>query len=196
MVEKGEKEDDMSRHPLCWTSCREDEETVTLPTVPVLPRSGASPVSLSPAHACQLQGHTIWIIDDSPTIRAVTAMHLRPVGIAVQPFGDGCEALLYLRHHPDEVPPLILLDLELPRLDGYAVARSLRSLACCARTAIVMLSARNAPGDQIRGRLAGVDEYLVKPVTSAALVTMALTYLGRAAASSSAEREGAVCHES
>jgi two-component system, chemotaxis family, chemotaxis protein CheY len=161
------------------TARSEDEETATLPAVPGIRRHGASPVSCTPpVISSQPVGKAVWIIDDSPTIRAVVTLHLSGMGIAVQPFDNGLDAFFHLRNHPDEAPPLILLDIELPRVDGYKVLQALRALPSCAETAIVMMSARDSVGDRLKSRLAGANTYLIKPVRPDTLLKVTLTYLG------------------
>lgn len=177
--QRGREKDGMSQQRSFWTTRQEDEETVTLPAIPGVRQRSKSPMSLSqPEIVTQLQGKAIWIIDDSPTIRAVTRFHLNRLGITVHPFGDGLEALIRLRQFPDEAPPLILVDLELPRMDGYTVVKSLRALLGSAQVKIVMISGRDAALDRLKGRLAGADDYLIKPITYDTLLTVALTYLG------------------
>lgn len=152
-----------------------------LPVTPDIHLRDAPPVSATqPALVAQQIGKTIWIIDDSPTVRAVAALHLRAINVTVRPFGDGLEALMHLCQFPHDAPPLILLDLELPHMDGYKVARYLRTLPCCAQTVIVMISARNAVGDRLKSRLAGANDYLIKPFTYDTLLAVVLTYLGAA----------------
>ncbi len=133
---------------------------------------GSQPAIISQPH--------VWIIDDSPTIRAVMSMYLRCHRITVRAFGDGVEAFRHLRQYPGpgDIPSLVLLDIELPRIDGYQVAQTLRALSCCAQTAIVMMSGRDAHLDQIKGRLVGANDYLIKPVTYERLMAVVFAYLG------------------
>jgi CheY-like chemotaxis protein len=68
-----------------------------------------------------------------------------------------------------ERPDLILLDIDLPRIDGYEVARRLRALPDFERTRIVALSGFAQESDRIRSRAAGMDEHLAKPLSGAKL---------------------------
>jgi twitching motility two-component system response regulator PilG len=179
-----------------WTAQLEDEETLTLPAMPDIRPNGAIPRSVSQTAVLQFQGKTVWIIDDSPTIRAVTRFHLSRLGLTVCPFGDGLEALMHLRQFPDEVPHLILVDQELPRMDGHMVIQSLRSLPGSAQTKIVMISGRDATIDRLKGRLAGADDYLAKPVTYDRLLALTLAYLGEAVPQTSARLEEATSYVS
>ena len=67
---------------------------------------------------------------------------------------------LALRERPD----LVLLDIQLPGMDGYEVLRRLREAAATRRTPVVALTANAMPEDLARGRAAGFDDYLTKPV--------------------------------
>jgi DNA-binding response OmpR family regulator len=74
--------------------------------------------------------------------------------------GDGQEALEMARR---ERPDLILLDINMPRLDGFEVCQALKGDPETASIKVVMLSARGSDADRARGRECGVDEYFVKP---------------------------------
>lgn len=83
--------------------------------------------------------------------------------------GDGDAALgLALAVRPE----LALLDIQMPRLDGVEVCRRLRRAPECAHTRIVMLTAAGQAADRARGFAAGADEYLTKPFSPLALLTL------------------------
>jgi len=119
----------------------------------------------------------LWIIDDSPTVRAVVALYLRVFPLTIQGFAKGKDALQVLRARPEHTPDLVLVDLELPGLDGYQITQAFRSLACCAQTTIIMISGHDRVTDRLKGRLAGVDEYVVKPLTAEKVSALVTTYL-------------------
>jgi two-component system response regulator MprA len=100
---------------------------------------------------------TILVVDDDPHIRSVVGRGLRFEGYAIQVAADGTEALKHARQHP---PDLIVLDVMLPGLDGLEVCRQLRRGTTAP---ILMLTARDAVPDRIRGLDSGADDYLVKP---------------------------------
>lgn len=75
--------------------------------------------------------------------------------------GDGVEALDAVRR---EAPDLILMDLSLPRLDGWETTRRLKADAATASIPIVVLSAHAMRGDQQRARDAGCDDFIAKPI--------------------------------
>jgi len=74
---------------------------------------------------------------------------------------DGREAITQAKAHQ---PDLILLDMSLPEMDGWTVARTLRQMPEFASTLIVALTAHAMPGDRERTLDAGCDEYLTKPI--------------------------------
>ena len=76
------------------------------------------------------------------------------------------------------VPDLILLDIELPRMDGYEVARRLKSKPRFHSTVIVMLSRRDGVIDRLKGRLAGARDYITKPFKTQEIIAVAQAYLG------------------
>lgn len=77
---------------------------------------------------------------------------------------DGVEALAFLEDCRRQVPNLVLLDLNLPRLDGIGVLRHLRAMPTLAQVPVVMLSTSDHPDDLRRAYAAGVNSYIVKPV--------------------------------
>src|SRR5579884_3359272 len=107
----------------------------------------------------------IMLADDSPTIRKIVEVVLSREGYEVVTVPDGVEALRYLLTPQARLPDLILLDIEMPRLNGYQVALSLRKRPPLAHIPLVMLSRRSGVVDRLKGRLAGAHVYLTKPFT-------------------------------
>ena len=75
-------------------------------------------------------------------------------------------------------PDLILMDLSLPRMDGWEATRRLKSDAGLAAIPVIVLSARAMAGDEARARAAGCDDFLTKPVDEAALFQKLERHLG------------------
>lgn len=100
----------------------------------------------------------ILLVEDEPRVANFIARGLREKSYAVDVAGDG-EVALYQCHinHYD----LIILDVMLPRKDGFAVCRELREDG--RQTPILMLTARDAVDDRVRGLDSGADDYLIKP---------------------------------
>jgi CheY-like chemotaxis protein len=108
----------------------------------------------------------ILIVDDSDNIRNVLQMNFEWLGYEVTCAGDGEEAL---RRIPEERPDLIVLDVMMPRLNGYQVCRTLKSNPELRDIPVVFLSAKNQQGDRFWGKDCGADAYLTKPFSAAKL---------------------------
>ena len=100
----------------------------------------------------------ILVVDDEPSVRDALDRALRMDGYRVQLAADGREALDALAHTP---PDAIVLDVLMPEPDGLEVCRRLS--AAGDRTPVLMLTARDAVPDRVKGLDAGADDYLVKP---------------------------------
>jgi two-component system response regulator MprA len=100
----------------------------------------------------------ILVVDDEPSVRDALDRALRLDGYKVRLARDGREALNLLA---DEPPDAVVLDVLMPAPDGLEVTRRLR--AAGDRTPVLLLTARDAVPDRVRGLDAGADDYLVKP---------------------------------
>jgi twitching motility two-component system response regulator PilG len=109
----------------------------------------------------------VLVVDDSPTVRKIVQMTLQREHIKVVTVGDGLSALTSVA---DEMPALILLDIQLPRMDGYQICQIIRKHLQFRQIPIIMLSGKDGLFDKMRGRLAGSTEYLTKPFDSVELV--------------------------
>lgn len=99
----------------------------------------------------------VLVVEDEPGIREPLAAALRAGGYAVRELADGTDFEFVVEGFR---PDLAVLDLMLPGRDGYALTRVLRSRG---DTAVLMLTARDAVPDRVRGLRAGADDYVVKP---------------------------------
>jgi len=108
-------------------------------------------------------GKLVMIIDDSLTVRKIMETSLRREGFASVSYPDGIEALRALNERRHPIPDLVILDIGLPKMDGYEVARHLKTKQQFGNTTIVMLSKRDGVIDRLKGRLAGAKDYLTKP---------------------------------
>ena len=111
---------------------------------------------------------TILLVDDEPDLLDSLSVRLRASGYNVLLATDGLEALKKAR---SENPDLILLDLMLPKMDGYKVARLLKFDGRYSHIPILILSARCQDMDKELGKSAGADDYMVKPFDSADLIS-------------------------
>jgi len=109
----------------------------------------------------------VLVVDDSPTVRKVVQLTLQREKIRVITANDGLSALAAVA---DEEPDLILLDIMLPRMDGYNICQIIRKNMRFRHVPIIMLSGKDGLFDKVRGRLAGSSEYLTKPFDSAELI--------------------------
>jgi chemosensory pili system protein ChpA (sensor histidine kinase/response regulator) len=100
------------------------------------------------------------VVDDSLTVRKITSRLLAREGFDVLTARDGVDALELLQ---TETPDVILLDIEMPRMDGFEFTRKIKSDAKCARIPIVMITSRTAEKHRNHARELGVDLYLGKP---------------------------------
>jgi chemosensory pili system protein ChpA (sensor histidine kinase/response regulator) len=107
------------------------------------------------------------VVDDSITVRRVTQRLLERNGMRVMTAKDGVEALALLQEH---VPDVILLDIEMPRMDGYEVAANVRNDARLADVPIIMITSRVGDKHRARAIEIGVDDYLGKPYQESQLL--------------------------
>jgi len=109
----------------------------------------------------------ILIVDDTPANVHILQTRLGAQGYDIITATDGEEALVAVR---DTLPDVILLDVMMPKLDGFEVCRRLRADASLPFIPIILVTAKADPKDVVAGLEAGGDEYLTKPVDQAALV--------------------------
>ncbi|MCW8378670.1 response regulator transcription factor [Streptomyces justiciae] len=102
--------------------------------------------------------HRLLVVEDDPSIRMLLESALRLSGYEVESSGTGQEALRDIEGYR---PDLVLLDVMLPDLDGFAVTRMLRGAGV--RTPVLFLTARGEVADRIAGLSAGGDDYVTKP---------------------------------
>jgi two-component system, OmpR family, response regulator len=121
-----------------------------------------------------VNGSRILVVDDEPRITELVAMALRYEDFEVQTADSGRDAL---RAVEDFRPALIVLDVMLPDLDGFAVTERLK--ASRVNTPILFLTARDAVEDKIRGLTLGGDDYMTKPFSLEELVARIRALLRR-----------------
>jgi twitching motility two-component system response regulator PilG len=127
-------------------------------------------------------GKLVMIADDSQTVRKVVEVELRRAGYEVVAVPDGVEALRSLLTPGARLPDLILLDIEMPHLNGYQVARRCRERERprLAHIPVVMLSRRAGVVDRLKARLAGARVYVSKPFTERELLAVVADLIGPA----------------
>jgi chemosensory pili system protein ChpA (sensor histidine kinase/response regulator) len=116
------------------------------------------------------------VVDDSITMRRVTQRLLERHGMRVVTARDGVEAVSMLREH---MPDIILLDVEMPRMDGYEFAAHVRSNSMTAKVPIIMITSRVSDKHKARAIELGVNDYLGKPYQEANLLAAVNELLDR-----------------
>jgi CheY-like chemotaxis protein len=121
---------------------------------------------------------TVMIVDDSPTIRKILGLTLERAGYKVIAEPDGESAIERLLQ---VVPDLILLDIAMPKIDGYEVCKRIKQDPRTKTVPVVMLSGKGALFDKVKGHMAGASEYLTKPFETPAVLAVVATYCEKTA---------------
>jgi DNA-binding response OmpR family regulator len=118
----------------------------------------------------------VLVADDDPDILTLVGFRLERAGYDVLPAHDGEEALaLALERQPD----LAILDVMMPKLDGYEVTQRLRDNSATSGMPVILLTARVQEADITRGFEAGADDYIKKPFSPQELRARVQAILGR-----------------
>lgn len=120
------------------------------------------------------------VVDDSITVRRVTQRLLERNGMRVLTARDGQDALTVME---ENVPDVVLLDIEMPRMDGYQVAENMRADARLKHVPIIMITSRVGEKHRARAMEIGVDEYLGKPYQESQLLEAIVPLVDRTRAS-------------
>jgi DNA-binding response OmpR family regulator len=115
----------------------------------------------------------VLVVEDDPTVRDVVARYLERAGIDVDAVSDGETAL---KAAAARWPDLVVLDLMLPRVDGFEVCRRLRAVA---PVPVIMLTARGDEDDRVTGLELGADDYVAKPFSPRELTARVKAVLRR-----------------
>jgi CheY-like chemotaxis protein len=118
----------------------------------------------------------VLIVDDNPTNLKLVAYLVRSHGYDVHTAHDAASALDAIRAVQ---PRVILMDLQLPGIDGLELTRRLKADPATARIAIVAVTAYAMKGDQERAMAAGCDDYVAKPIDTRALPALIAKYARR-----------------
>jgi two-component system alkaline phosphatase synthesis response regulator PhoP len=125
--------------------------------------------------AAPAQTQTILVVEDEASIASFVSLYLKNAGYAVRAVATGSAALT---HMATDSPALIILDLNLPDLDGIEICRRVRKTS---DVPILMLTARDEDVDKIIGLEVGADDYLTKPFNPRELVARVKSVLRRSA---------------
>lgn len=120
----------------------------------------------------------VLVVDDSITVRRVTQRLLQREGYRVSLAADGLQALERLQQ---ERPAVVLSDIEMPRMDGFDLARNIRADAALAELPIIMITSRIAEKHRDYARTLGVNHYLGKPYSEEELLRLVRAYTSESA---------------
>ena len=115
-------------------------------------------------------------VDDSPTVRRLISVSLERKGYRVVTAEDGMQALVRLAEH---TPNLVLLDITMPKMDGYEVCKVMKRNQTLKHVPVLMLSGKDGIFDKIKGRIAGATDYIAKPFDIAMLLHALDRHLGQ-----------------
>lgn len=120
------------------------------------------------------EGLRVLIIDDSNTVRLTTESILKKEGCIVGSVENGFEALAHIAEFN---PDLILLDIMMPRLDGYQTCAVIKHNEQFQNKPIIFLSSMDGLFDKVKGRMAGAEAYITKPFSREILLDAISTQL-------------------
>jgi twitching motility two-component system response regulator PilG len=119
----------------------------------------------------------VLVVDDSPTVRKLIAMTLEKRGYKVASAFDGVAAIKEIASHN---PALILMDVNMPRLDGYQLCKLVKKHNSTRHIPVVLLTGKDGMFDRLRGRLVGCSGYITKPFVPDDLVSTVEQFLAAA----------------
>jgi len=148
---------------------------LTSPSVPVTAATvaPAEPVLVTPETKPASQ--VVMVVDDSLTVRKITSRLLEREGYQVLTAKDGVDALEQMK---ETLPGVMLVDIEMPRMDGFDLAKNVRGDTRTASIPIVMISSRTADKHRNQAAQLGVNAFLGKPYQEAELLQYVATFLG------------------
>lgn len=117
----------------------------------------------------------VMVVDDSKTIRTTTESYLRELGYEVQCCTDGFNGISHILSFE---PDILLIDMEMPRLNGLETVRLIRGNSKFKSTPIVMLSSKDGMFDMALATEAGANDYIVKPSDKGSIQAVIKKHLG------------------
>src|SRR5439155_6681869 len=153
------------------------------PSSPPRPRSSRRPTperrpgGWHPWRRGELMAEAVLVVDDDPDVARFVEVNLRSAGYDVTVAGNGEEAL---EKAVEIRPDLVLLDVMMPKLDGFEVAQRLRRDPRTSSSSIIMLTAKALSSDKVLGLSSGADDYIIKPFDPVELLARVKGTLRRA----------------
>lgn len=132
---------------------------------------------LGPKDVADRAGEKVLIVDDSPVIRKQIELQLKLLNVTADTAEDGESALEMINQREYM---MIFLDVVMPGMDGYKVCREIKRSPETRTVPVIMLTGRSSPFDRVKGKLAGCDSYLTKPVVREAFEKTVKPYLSQA----------------
>ena len=126
------------------------------------------------SNASAPRGKSILVVDDSITVRKLISGKLEKSGHQVLCAEDGEEAVKALERF---APDLVLLDIDMPKMDGYQVCKLIRSRASTKDVPVIMISGKDGFFDKVRGKMAGATDHISKPFGPETLMKALENYL-------------------
>jgi twitching motility two-component system response regulator PilG len=126
------------------------------------------------ANATSLDRKTVLVVDDSPTVRKLVAITLEKRGYKVVSAFDGVAAIKEIAAHN---PSLILMDVNMPRLDGYQLCKLVKKHETTCDIPVLMLTGKDGMFDRLRGRLVGCAGSIAKPFAPEELLSVVEQYI-------------------
>lgn len=153
-------------HGLSGATVLGDGSVVVIVDIPALIRvdvqRGRDALLEQKAHQVEQRNRLVMVVDDSVTVRKVTSRLLERQGIDVMLAKDGVDAVTQLQTC-EQLPDVILLDIEMPRMDGFEVASRVRHTGRLQDIPIIMITSRTGDKHRERAFSLGVNKYLGKP---------------------------------
>ena len=123
---------------------------------------------LSASHAKEKtkpSDYVIMIVDDSKTDRTIMRKSLEPLGVTTVEAADGQEALNILKQGDHQFDAM-LIDIEMPRMDGYTLATEIKKYNKYKNLPLIAVTSRTSKSDRMRGVESGMVEYITKPYSA------------------------------
>lgn len=122
---------------------------------------------------------SVLVVEDEPNIVLSLEFIMKQAGFEVRIAGDGEAALDAMK---EQRPDLILLDVMLPKFNGYEVCQTIRANPDWSDVAIIMLSAKGRDAERLQGLAAGADDYVIKPFSNRDLLDRVKRHMGNGGA--------------
>ena len=119
----------------------------------------------------QASDYIVLAVDDSQVDRAIMKKYLAPLGVTIIEAQDGIEALDIIKNG-EQVIDAVLVDIEMPRMDGYTLANEIRKYNKFKNLPLIAVTSRSSKTDRMRGVESGMTEYITKPYSADYLVNV------------------------